>query len=32
MGNDDRTPMDNVTGGTLPTMLWRDMMVSGGKR
>ena len=26
MGNDDRTPMENVTGGTLPAMLWRDMM------
>jgi penicillin-binding protein 1A len=28
MGNDDRTPMDNVTGGTLPAMLWRDMMAT----
>jgi penicillin-binding protein 1A len=26
MGNDDRTPMDNVTGGGLPATLWHDMM------
>lgn len=26
MGNDDQTPMDNVTGGTLPAMLWQDIM------
>ena len=27
VGNDDDSPMDGVTGGTLPAALWHDMMV-----
>ena len=27
LGNDDRTPMENVTGGTLPAMIWQETMV-----
>ena len=26
-GNDDNTPMENMTGGTLPAMTWREIMV-----
>ncbi len=26
MGNDDNTPTKNVTGGTLPAQVWRDVM------
>ncbi|MCR4378805.1 MAG: PBP1A family penicillin-binding protein [Rhodospirillales bacterium] len=26
MGNDDGKPMKNVTGGTLPAMVWKDFM------
>lgn len=26
MGNDNGAPMKNVTGGGLPTRLWRDFM------
>src|SRR5262249_38602471 len=26
VGNDDNTPMDKVTGGTLPVMIWHDYM------
>ena len=26
MGNDDRAPMDKVTGGDLPAKLWRQLM------
>ena len=26
LGNDDATPMDGVTGGSLPAHLWRDFM------
>ncbi|HEU4825306.1 MAG TPA: PBP1A family penicillin-binding protein [Dongiaceae bacterium] len=26
VGNDDNTPMDKVTGGTLPVMIWHDFM------
>ena len=25
-GNDDDTPMDNMTGGTLPAQTWHDVM------
>ncbi len=28
LGNDNATPMKNVTGGTLPARLWRDFMVA----
>jgi penicillin-binding protein 1A len=28
MGNDDGTPMDGVTGGGLPTQVWRDFMLA----
>src|SRR4051794_9834743 len=31
VGNDDNTPMNNVTGGSIPTAIWRDF-VSGAKR
>jgi membrane peptidoglycan carboxypeptidase len=31
VGNDDNTPMNNVTGGSIPTSIWRDF-VSGAKR
>lgn len=27
MGNDDGSPMDDVTGGGLPAILWRDFML-----
>lgn len=27
IGNDDNTPMKRVTGGGLPTMIWRDLML-----
>ncbi len=27
LGNDDFTPMKRVTGGSLPTKIWRDLMV-----
>ncbi len=27
LGNDDFTPMKRVTGGSLPTMIWRDLMI-----
>ena len=26
MGNDDNSPTKNVTGGSLPTLVWRDVM------
>jgi penicillin-binding protein 1A len=26
VGNDDASPMNNVTGGTLPSYIWRDVM------
>jgi penicillin-binding protein 1A len=26
LGNDDNTPMRNVTGGSLPVLIWRDVM------
>ena len=28
LGNDDNTPMNQVTGGTLPAALWRNFMLS----
>lgn len=28
VGNDDNSPMRNVTGGTLPAMIWRDVMIA----
>lgn len=27
LGNDDRTPMNRVTGGGLPAQIWRDIMI-----
>ncbi|HYC13746.1 MAG TPA: PBP1A family penicillin-binding protein, partial [Stellaceae bacterium] len=30
-GNDDNTPMNNVTGGTLPARAWHDFMVEATK-
>ena len=27
LGNDDFTPMKRVTGGSLPTLIWRDLMI-----
>ena len=27
IGNDDFSPMKRVTGGSLPTMIWRDLMI-----
>jgi penicillin-binding protein 1A len=27
VGNDDATPMKRVTGGSLPSMVWRDLML-----
>ena len=27
VGNDDGTPMDKVTGGSLPAKIWHDFMV-----
>ena len=27
LGNDDNTPMNKVTGGTLPAALWRNFML-----
>ena len=30
-GNDDNTPMSNVTGGTLPARTWHDFMVEATK-
>src|SRR5207237_7201545 len=28
VGNDDNSPMRNVTGGTLPATIWKDVMVA----
>jgi penicillin-binding protein 1A len=28
VGNDDNTPMRNVTGGTLPAAIWKDVMMA----
>ena len=28
VGNDDNTPMNKVTGGSLPTRIWHDFMAS----
>lgn len=28
VGNDDNTPMKNVTGGSLPTAVWREVMTA----
>ena len=27
VGNDDRTPMDEVTGGSLPAVMWKNFMI-----
>ena len=32
LGNDDNTPMRQVTGGTLPAALWRNFMLRGDAR
>lgn len=31
VGNDDGTPMDEVTGGQLPAAMWRDFMVRAAR-
>jgi 1A family penicillin-binding protein len=30
VGNDDNTPTNNVTGGDMPTMIWRDFVTRAG--
>jgi len=30
VGNDDNTPMNKVTGGTLPAVIWKDFMTRAG--
>jgi penicillin-binding protein 1A len=30
-GNDDNSPMDHVTGGTLPARTWHDFMIAATK-
>ena len=32
VGNDDNSPMKNVTGGSIPAQIWRDVMVSAQSR
>ena len=32
VGNDDNTPMRHVTGGNLPTLIWRDFMSRAQRR
>ena len=29
LGNDDNSPMRNVTGGGLPARIWKDIMLHG---
>ncbi len=29
LGNDDNSPMENVTGGNLPAQIWREVMLFG---
>lgn len=31
LGNDDNSPMDNVTGGSLPATIWRETMLAAHK-
>jgi len=31
VGNDDNSPMDNVTGGDLPAKIWRDFVMEAEK-
>ena len=31
VGNDDNSPMNNVTGGTLPARIWHDFMVEADR-
>ena len=31
IGNDDNTPMRQVTGGTLPALIWKDFLTRAGK-
>jgi membrane peptidoglycan carboxypeptidase len=31
VGNDDNSPMDNVTGGGLPASIWHDFVVQAGR-
>ena len=28
VGNDDNSPMDNITGGTLPAQIWKKIMLT----
>jgi 1A family penicillin-binding protein len=32
VGNDDRSPMREVTGGTLPAEIWKDFMIKASSR
>lgn len=32
VGNDDNSPMNRVTGGSLPAMIWRDFMTQAQRR
>ncbi len=32
LGNDDNSPMKNVTGGSLPAQVWREVMVTAHQR
>lgn len=32
LGNDDNSPMRNITGGGLPAQIWKDVMLSGHPR
>jgi penicillin-binding protein 1A len=31
VGNDDNSPMDNVTGGSLPASIWHDFVTQAGR-
>jgi endonuclease YncB( thermonuclease family) len=31
VGNDDNSPMDNVTGGTIPASIWHDFITQAGR-
>lgn len=32
LGNDDNSPMRSITGGNLPAMIWRDVMMFGNNK
>jgi len=31
VGNDDNSPMDNITGGTIPASIWHDFVTKAGR-